>query len=108
MSENDVQFEEDSTQSSQSSVLYSRFQPSSRPPALVRLLLKLGIVKTTTQANHLLLGTVILFFALAIYIFGQTAGWFSSATPSYREDVPPEVRATLPPEILDSLPSRNQ
>jgi len=106
MSENSVQFEEDSTLSGRPTVLYSRFQASSHPPALVRLLLKLGIAKTTTQANYFLLGTVILFFALAIYIFGNTLGWFTSTRPTYREDIPPEVRAHLAPELFESLPSR--
>jgi len=99
-----VQFDE----SAEAHVLYSRFEPSARLPKIVQLLLKTGIVKTKEQANLLLLGLTVAFFVLAVYIFGNTFGWFDSTPPTYREGISPEVRATLPPEILNSFPSRSQ
>ena len=51
------------------SILYARFQSSSKPPTLVEWLLKKGIVKNQSQANAILVLLTIVCLVLSAYIF---------------------------------------
>lgn len=50
------------------SVLYSRFQPSTEMPSVIRVLIKSHVVKNERQAQRLIL-TVVLLFVIAAIVF---------------------------------------
>src|SRR3989344_3460080 len=103
----DIQYEGDNIATSSPSILYSRFEPSSGVPWLIRVLLQTHLAKTQGQAIYTLFAITGLFVLLTITIFGYSFGWFSRAPTTYREDIPEHIRQTLPQEILSIFPSRN-
>ncbi len=73
---------------------------------MVKWVMKSGLVKNEQQANYVLLGLAIVFFAITWWVIA------GSGTPTpkttYLEDIPVADRANIPPEILKTIPSRNQ
>jgi hypothetical protein len=65
-----VEFNEESNQNR---VLYGRFAQSSQAPKLVTWLLKIGIVKSESQANYVLIGIAVVAFAWSIYLFSRSS-----------------------------------
>ena len=69
----DVSFEEQDWQADRSEI--------ERPPnAMIKWVLKTGIVKNPKQANYVLVGLAIVFFGLSIYFFVSASGGSSSKT----------------------------
>lgn len=56
------------------SLLYARFHSSNEEPALVKWLIKIGVVKSSKQANMILVAMMIICLALAIIIVSKYAG----------------------------------
>lgn len=73
MNEQNVEFETDTlsrpTSSSGGKILYSRFEPSDKPPKLVQILIKSGLVKSESSATYFLLAIFIILVVLALYLF---------------------------------------
>jgi len=73
------------------------------PPAMVRLVMKVGGVGER-EANWVLVGFVVIFLVAAVIIY--IAPRNTAPQPTYLEDISEDVRGDLPPEILKTLPSR--
>ena len=72
---------------------------------MVKWVMKSGLVRDEKQANMVLLGVAVVFFALTWWLI--SGGNTPAPQPTYLEDIPADIRATLPPEILKTIPSRN-
>lgn len=79
--QNQVQFE------GESRVLYSRFEPSSKRPAIIEFILKTGIMENETQANYVLVGFVVVALAAAVYLY-SSMGSGSPPEKSEMERIP--------------------
>ena len=77
-----------------------------KTPTMVKWVMKTGVVKDEKQANIVLVGIAIVFFAITFFTMTDLGG--PKTQPTYLEDIPEDVRADLPPEILNTIPSRNE
>jgi len=76
-----------------------------KTPAMVKWIMKTGLVKDKTQANIVLIVIAVVFFGITWWLIA--GGNTPTQETTYLEDIPEDVRATLPPEILETIPSRN-
>ncbi len=61
-------------------------------PSMIGFLIKLGIVKNEQQAGYLLMGIIVVCFAITFYLYADLFGWF---TPSANEYIPTEADMAL-------------
>lgn len=93
---NDVQFNPEDEQFSS-----GELHATPKESFLIKLVLKTGLVKNSTQANYVLVVIAIVFFATSIFLFkAELAG------PETRQSAPltQEELEALPPEFRDTFP----
>jgi len=61
-------------------------------PSMVGFLTKLGIVKNEQQAGYLLMGIIVVCFAITFYLYAGLFGWFAPSADTY---VPTEADMML-------------
>ena len=74
--------------------------------AMVKALIKTGIVKTANGAYIIMIFIIVLTSALSIWIFWRNSQG-DNGTIMYREDIPPEILEQIPSDQLRKIPSRN-
>jgi hypothetical protein len=75
-----IDFEADD-QGARNNVLYSKFQSSSQKPRIVDFLIRKGIAKTESQANVILLATIVVLIVVSIFLFRYNSYQNQPITP---------------------------
>ncbi len=84
-----VQFDEDDGGPHYTS---RRILGESVKPSMVGFLTKLGIVKSEQHAGYLLMGIVVVCFAITFYLYASLFGWFAPSANNY---IPTEAELLL-------------
>ncbi len=95
MSDNQYNNNRNEFQGRHNNVLYDRFGSNNKRPAVVELLIKLGVVRDERQANYMLYAFIVFSVVVALYFFffhrgGELAPGFTEfskdATQQHAED----------------------